>query len=76
MRLWVDRSFTIRGAGTVVTGTLAAGTIRVGDALVLRDRRVTVRGLQSCGEQVEAVTGPARVAVNLRGRGRRGGVPR
>ena len=33
VRLWVDRSFTVRGAGTVVTGTLAAGTIRVGDEL-------------------------------------------
>jgi small GTP-binding protein len=67
VRLWVDRSFTIRGAGTVVTGTLEAGMIRVGDTLVLRHRRVTVRGLQSCDEQVEALAGPARVAVNLRG---------
>src|SRR5262249_59822900 len=33
VRLWVDRGFTIRGAGLVVTGTLAAGTVRVGDAL-------------------------------------------
>lgn len=67
VRLWVDRSFTVRGAGTVVTGTLEAGTVRVGDEFVLRDRQVTARGLQSCGEQVAAVTGPARVAVNLRG---------
>ena len=67
VRLWVDRSFTIRGAGTVVTGTLEAGTIRVDDVLVLRDRQVTVRGLQSCGQQVGGVSGPARVGVNLRG---------
>ena len=40
-RLWVDRSFTIRGAGAVVTGTLEAGTLRVDDALLLRGRRVT-----------------------------------
>src|SRR6478735_2888976 len=33
VRLWVDRSFSVRGAGTVVTGTLTAGTIRVGDAV-------------------------------------------
>ncbi|HEY0239270.1 MAG TPA: GTP-binding protein, partial [Friedmanniella sp.] len=33
VRLWVDRSFTIRGAGTVVTGTLGAGTLTVGDTL-------------------------------------------
>ena len=50
VRLWVDRSFTVRGAGTVVTGTLAAGTIRVGDELEHAGRRVTVRGLQSLGQ--------------------------
>jgi selenocysteine-specific elongation factor len=53
VRLWVDRSFTVRGAGTVVTGTLPAGTIRVGDRLHLPGRRpVGVRGLQSLGRQV------------------------
>ena len=35
VRLWVDRSFTITGAGTVVTGTLAAGTLARGDRLDL-----------------------------------------
>ncbi|MFC5949689.1 GTP-binding protein, partial [Pseudonocardia lutea] len=67
VRLWVDRAFTIRGAGTVVTGTLGAGTIHVGDELVLGGRRVGVRGLESLGEPREEVTGVARVAVNLRG---------
>ncbi|WP_343939145.1 selenocysteine-specific translation elongation factor, partial [Pseudonocardia zijingensis] len=67
VRLWVDRAFTIKGAGTVVTGTLGAGTIRVGDELELRGRRVHVRGLQSLGEPVEVARGVARVAVNLRG---------
>lgn len=67
VRLWVDRSFTVRGAGTVVTGTLAAGTIRVGDQLEHDGRLITVRGLQSLGRDVDAVTGVARVAVNLRG---------
>ncbi|MGE2731792.1 SelB C-terminal domain-containing protein [Mycolicibacterium vaccae] len=67
VRLWVDRSFTVRGAGTVVTGTLAAGTIRVGDELECGDRRVTVRGLQSLGEDHRMVTAVARVAVNVRG---------
>src|SRR5581483_2773227 len=33
VRLWVDRAFTVRGAGTVVTGTLSAGTLRVGDGV-------------------------------------------
>ena len=67
VRLWVDRSFTVRGAGTVVTGTLAAGTIRVGDELEHAGRRVTVRGLQSLGRDHTEVGAVARVAVNLRG---------
>jgi selenocysteine-specific elongation factor len=69
VRLWLDRAFTVRGSGTVVTGTLGAGTLRVGDELELvpGGRRVGVRGLQSQGEPAGAVTGTARVAVNLRG---------
>ena len=67
VRLWVDRAFTIRGAGTVVTGTLGAGTLRVGDALQLGERTVRVRGLQSLGRDETAVGAVARVAVNLRG---------
>jgi selenocysteine-specific elongation factor len=67
VRLWVDRSFTVRGAGTVVTGTLAAGTIRVGDEVEHAGRRVTVRGLQSLGRDQIEVAAVARVAVNLRG---------
>ncbi|GDY31864.1 selenocysteine-specific translation elongation factor [Gandjariella thermophila] len=69
LRLWVDRSFTVGGAGTVVTGTLAAGTLRTGDELVLAasGRRVRVRGLQALGESREVLTPVARAAVNLRG---------
>lgn len=69
VRLWVDRAFTIRGAGTVLTGTLPGGRIAVDDELALEPggRRFTVRGLQSLGQPVDAVTGVARVAVNLRG---------
>ncbi|GAB2587033.1 selenocysteine-specific translation elongation factor [Microlunatus antarcticus] len=67
VRLWVDRSFTIRGAGTVVTGTLGAGTLAVGDTLALGRREVTVRGLQSLGADATSVAAVARVAVNLRG---------
>lgn len=67
VRLWVDRSFTVRGAGTVVTGTLAAGTVRVGDELEHAGRRVTVRGLQSLGRNEIEVGAVARVALNLRG---------
>ena len=72
VRLWVDRAFTIRGAGTVVTGTLPAGRLRVDDELEVHGadhppRRVTVRALQSLGQPRERVTGVARVALNLRG---------
>src|SRR4051812_26389514 len=67
VRLWIDRAFTIRGAGTVVTGTLAAGAVATGDRLALGDREVTVRGVQSLGEPVERATATARVALNLRG---------
>ncbi|QZA08066.1 selenocysteine-specific translation elongation factor [Mycolicibacter heraklionensis] len=71
VRLWVDRSFTITGAGTVVTGTLTAGTLTAGDHLQLLDRgqsrAVVIRGLQSCGEQHTALRPTVRVAVNLRG---------
>jgi selenocysteine-specific elongation factor len=67
VRLWVDRAFTIHGAGTVVTGTLAAGTVSPGDRLQLGDRDATVRGVQSLGEPVDRATATARVALNLRG---------
>jgi selenocysteine-specific elongation factor len=67
VRLWIDRAFTVKGAGTVVTGTLGAGTISAGDELRLGDRTVRVRGLQSLGRSETAVPAVARVAVNLRG---------
>lgn len=67
VRLWVDRSFTIRGAGTVVTGTLGRGLLSVRDQLQLGDRLVRVRGLQSLGQDQQQVGAVARVAVNLRG---------
>ena len=67
VRLWVDRAFTVRGSGTVVTGTLGSGTVRTGDEVVLRGRRVRVRGLQSLGQTYDEVSAVARVAVNLRG---------
>jgi selenocysteine-specific elongation factor len=66
IRLWIDRSFSVRGSGTVVTGTLGAGSIAVGDELQLRDQRVRVRGLQQLGRPADRVHGVARVAVNLR----------
>jgi selenocysteine-specific elongation factor len=71
VRLWVDRSFTISGSGTVVTGTLAAGSLAKGQRVeLLRQdgpQTVTIRGLQSRGIAADRVGPVARVAVNLRG---------
>jgi len=69
VRLWVDRSFTIRGSGTVVTGTLPAGTIGIGQELLLTPsmRPVRIRGIESMNEHAASVSGVARVALNLRG---------
>lgn len=73
VRMWVDRAFSITGAGTVLTGTLAAGTLTVGDRLELAGRGgrrgVTVRGLQHHGRDAAAVGPVSRVAVNVRGVG-------
>ncbi|GIH71051.1 selenocysteine-specific translation elongation factor [Sphaerimonospora thailandensis] len=68
VRLWIDRAFTVRGSGTVVTGTLPAGRVSTGDELELDGERVRVRGMESLKEPVTSVAGVARVAVNLRGR--------
>lgn len=70
LRLWVDRAFTIKGAGTVVTGTLTAGTLRTGDRLRFvgetSSDSTAVRGLQSRNSSAEVVVPSTRVAVNLR----------
>jgi selenocysteine-specific elongation factor len=68
-RLWVDRSFAARGSGTVVTGTLAGGSLAVGDEVELRPsgRRARVRALQTHGSSIEHVGPGHRVAVNLVG---------
>lgn len=70
-RLWVDRAFAARGAGTVVTGTLGGGQIRVDDELELRPRgtAVRVRALQSHHNQRTKIGPGNRVAVNLTGIG-------
>jgi len=69
VRLWVDRSFSIRGSGTVVTGTLPAGTIRSGQELLLTPslRPARIRGIESLNQPAASVSGVARVALNLRG---------
>jgi selenocysteine-specific elongation factor len=71
--LHVDRSFSIRGAGTVVTGTLWAGTVGRADVLALLPggERARVRGVQVHDEPVERAEAGQRVAVNLAGVERR-----
>jgi selenocysteine-specific elongation factor len=65
--LHVDRVFTIRGAGTVVTGTLWSGAIRRGDRLTLLpgSRGARVRGVQVHDRAVDQAAAGQRVAVNL-----------
>jgi selenocysteine-specific elongation factor len=68
-RLAVDRAFTIAGAGLVVTGTLLAGGIGVGDRLVLSPAGlpVRVRGLHAQNRAAERAEAGQRVALNLAG---------
>jgi selenocysteine-specific elongation factor len=68
-RLPIDRVFTMKGFGTVVTGTLVAGTIRREDELEVfpSGRRVRVRGVQVHGKTSEAATAGQRTALNLAG---------
>jgi selenocysteine-specific elongation factor len=68
-RLPVDRVFTVGGFGTVVTGTLVDGSLKVGEELQLQPsgRRVRVRGLQQHNRKVEVAQPGSRVAANLVG---------
>ena len=78
-RLAVDRVFTLRGAGLVVTGTAFAGTVKVGDRLTVSpggaDARV--RGVHAQGSQTHSAREGQRIALNLTGQElRRHGVSR
>jgi selenocysteine-specific elongation factor len=65
----IDRSFVLKGFGTVVTGTLSGGELTTGaDIEILpQGRRVRIRGLQTHGRTVEAARPGQRTAVNLAG---------
>lgn len=67
-RLFIDRVFTMSGAGTVVTGTLQ-GQISIDDRLMVvrSDVEVRVRGIQTHGTSVNSTVGPTRVALNITG---------
>ena len=69
IRLPIDRAFTIKGTGTVVTGTLWSGRLSIGDAVVLQPSGVRgrVRGLQVHGASVEHAGAGERTAVAITG---------
>ncbi len=68
-RLPIDRVFTIRGFGTVVTGTVAAGQVALEERVEIypRDVQAKVRGLQTHGQAVTSAVAGQRTAVNLQG---------
>jgi selenocysteine-specific elongation factor len=68
-RLPIDRSFALKGFGTVVTGTLISGALKVEDEVELYParKRLRVRGLHSGGKQIERAVAGQRTAVNLAG---------
>jgi selenocysteine-specific elongation factor len=68
-RLPIDRVFTMSGFGTVVTGTLVDGSLKVGDELevVPRGRRVRIRGLQRHNINVDVASPGSRIAANVTG---------
>jgi selenocysteine-specific elongation factor len=68
-RLPIDRSFPVKGFGTVVTGTLISGQVAPGDEVELlpEAKRLRVRGLESGGKKVDRAEAGQRTAVNLAG---------
>ncbi len=69
LRLPIDRVFSMKGFGTVVTGTLVAGDVRVGDTVEIYPLgiRSKVRGLQSHNNVVDRAEAGMRTAINLQG---------
>ena len=70
-RMPLDRVFTIKGFGTVVTGTALSGTVSLGDTLMVypSEQLVKVRGIQVHNESVSDVSAGMRTAINLQGGG-------
>lgn len=68
-RLAIDRAFTVKGAGLVVTGTALSGDVRVGDTLWLTGKGtpMRVRGLHAQNQPVEQAHGGQRIALNIVG---------
>ncbi|HZV05322.1 MAG TPA: SelB C-terminal domain-containing protein, partial [Gemmataceae bacterium] len=68
-RLAIDRSFIVQGHGTVITGSVTSGSVRVGEEVewLPRGERVRVRSLQNHDQSVEEVHRGQRAAINLAG---------
>lgn len=68
-RLWIDRVFAAKGAGTVVTGTLTLGALAVDDDVVIAPggHRARVRAIESHHQRLERAAPGSRVAINLAG---------
>ncbi|MEZ0328209.1 MAG: selenocysteine-specific translation elongation factor [Dissulfuribacterales bacterium] len=68
-RLPIDRIFTIKGFGTVVTGTTVSGHIRVGDDAMIYPKCIPtrIRGIQNHGQEAQEAVPGLRTAINLQG---------
>ena len=68
-RLAIDRAFTVKGAGLVVTGTALSGEVRIGDSLWLTgvNKPVRIRGLHAQNQPVDQAQAGQRIALNLVG---------
>ncbi len=68
-RLWIDRVFTIKGHGVVVTGSVLSGRAKIGDSVQLypADSVVRIRGVERHGEKVNEIMAGQRAAINLAG---------
>ena len=66
-RLFIDRVFTLRGIGTVVTGTLSGGSLRRGQQIVIypTNLETRIRSIQSHGQELEVAQPGMRTAINL-----------
>ncbi len=70
-RLWVDRVFAAKGAGTIVTGTLVGGPLRVDDPVEVGPlaKRARIRAMETAHHQLDVADPGTRVALNLAGPG-------
>lgn len=68
-RLWIDRVFSVKGHGAVVTGSVLSGNAKNGDNLLLypEGKQVRVRGLETHGSKVDAIFAGQRAAINITG---------